>query len=114
MIVIADTSPIRYLVLLGLADLLPKLYGQVIVPEAVLSELCSIGSPKAVREFCESEPDWLEIRTLSTPVSNELLEILDLGESEAIQLATEIGIAGAGAREFLFFGGASEANSWRS
>lgn len=90
MIVIADTSPIRYLALLGHADLLPKLYGVVIVPTAVLAEMRAIGSPVVVKEFCDDIPDWLEVKPLSKPVSRDLLAVLDLGESEAIQLAMEI------------------------
>jgi predicted nucleic acid-binding protein len=32
MIVVSDTSPINYLVLIGPVDVLPQLYGEVIVP----------------------------------------------------------------------------------
>jgi hypothetical protein len=39
MIVIADTTPINYLLLLGRAEALQQLYGRVIVPAAVLAEL---------------------------------------------------------------------------
>ena len=39
MIVVSDTSPICYLVLIEAIDLLPQLYGQVIIPQAVLLEL---------------------------------------------------------------------------
>ena len=39
---IADTSPIQYLFQTGLLDLLPALYGEVILPEAVVSELASV------------------------------------------------------------------------
>lgn len=90
MIVIADTTPIRYLVLLGYADFLPRLYGEVVIPTAVFDELTSSGSPDKVRQFMDAKPDWLELRPLSKPVSPELLEILDRGESEAIELAIEI------------------------
>lgn len=90
MIVIADTTPIRYLVLLGYADFLPRLYGEVIIPTAVFDELTSAGSPEKVRHFMATKPDWLELRPLSKPVSPALLEILDRGESEAIELAIEI------------------------
>jgi len=37
MIAVADTSPICYLILIGEIDLLPKLFSQVLVPEAVSS-----------------------------------------------------------------------------
>src|SRR5215813_603215 len=39
MIVIADTTPVNYLVLIQAADLLPCLFGQVLIPPAVFAEL---------------------------------------------------------------------------
>ncbi|NEO71290.1 hypothetical protein [Moorena sp. SIO3H5] len=39
--VIADTSPIQYLYQTNLLDLLPQLYGSVIVPQAVANELAA-------------------------------------------------------------------------
>ncbi len=38
-VVIADTSPINYLVLIGEAGILGQLYRRVVIPEAVLAEL---------------------------------------------------------------------------
>jgi hypothetical protein len=49
-IIVADSAPLHYLVLLDLQDLLPQLYGDVLVPTAVVSELSSAGAPKKVRE----------------------------------------------------------------
>jgi len=37
--VIANTSPIQYLFQLGLLDLLPRLYGSVLVPPAVHDDI---------------------------------------------------------------------------
>ena len=39
--VIADTSPIQYLYQINLLDLLPQLYGSVIIPQAVANELAA-------------------------------------------------------------------------
>ena len=39
MIVVADTSPINYLILIGEIDILPKMYGSVVVPQTVREEL---------------------------------------------------------------------------
>lgn len=39
MIVVADASPLRYLVAIGAADVLKTLYDRVLVPEAVAAEL---------------------------------------------------------------------------
>jgi len=39
MLVVADTTPINYLVLIGQIDLLASLYEQVVIPSAVAAEL---------------------------------------------------------------------------
>ena len=39
MVVVADSSPLRYLVGLGKQDLLPELLGEIWIPSAVLEEL---------------------------------------------------------------------------
>ena len=39
MVVVADTSPINYLVLIGQIDLLIRLYTRILIPPAVLAEL---------------------------------------------------------------------------
>ena len=48
MIVVADSGPLHYLILLEQVDLLRRFYGQVLVPEAVASELSNAGA----RESC--------------------------------------------------------------
>jgi len=39
MIVVADTSPINYLLLINQIDLLPRLFRQIIIPEIVRDEM---------------------------------------------------------------------------
>lgn len=48
MIVISDTTPINYLVLIGCAELLPALYQRIVVPEAVFKELQAVGPSNPV------------------------------------------------------------------
>jgi predicted nucleic acid-binding protein len=48
MIVIADTTPLNCLVLIGESELLPTLYGGVAIPMAMLMELRSRGIPAPV------------------------------------------------------------------
>ena len=43
MIVVADTGPIHYLVLIGAVDVLKPLYGRVLVPQTVVEELKHAG-----------------------------------------------------------------------
>ena len=45
MIVIADTSPLNYLILIGEAEVLWRLYGRIVIPEAVLRELQNPQAP---------------------------------------------------------------------
>src|SRR6185437_15542920 len=91
MIVVADTSPINYLVLIGEIQLLPALFGQVLVPKAAFQELQHPKTPVQVRRWIAHSPAWLDVRTVS-PIPNPGLMNLDIGEREAIQLALELGI----------------------
>ena len=88
MIVVSDTSPINYLVLIGHAELLPALFGAVYIPPAVLSELSHKDAPLVVHEWLRTIPAWLV--THSPAVMDPTLS-LDRGESEAISLAMELG-----------------------
>ena len=47
-VVVADTSPLSYLVLIGQIEVLHRLYGKVFVPPEVLAELASSGAPPQV------------------------------------------------------------------
>src|SRR5712664_2463012 len=49
MIVIADTGPINYLVLIGEIEVLPALYHRVLVPPSVCEELKRPRAPETVR-----------------------------------------------------------------
>ena len=50
MIVVADSGPLHYLILLDHADLLRRFYGRVAVPDAVAAELISPGVLRAGAE----------------------------------------------------------------
>lgn len=39
MLVVADTAPLNYLVLTDVQDILPVLYGSILVPRQVIQEL---------------------------------------------------------------------------
>jgi predicted nucleic acid-binding protein len=49
-LVIADTSPIFYLLSIGHIDLLPQLFGKILLPKAVQKELTHPAAPVAVRD----------------------------------------------------------------
>jgi predicted nucleic acid-binding protein len=86
-IVVADTSPLNYLVLIGEVDILPKIFGKLTLPSAVLQELSSPLSPDAVRNWLSISPDWIELRE---PRSIDASIKLGIGEVAAISLAVEI------------------------
>jgi predicted nucleic acid-binding protein len=88
MIVVADTSPLRYLVVIEHDHLLPKLYGRVLIPPAVAEELNHESTPKVVRVWLAGPPSWLEIRQPTHTLQPEV--DLDRGEREAIALAEEV------------------------
>lgn len=89
MIIISDTSPICYLILIDCIEVLPILYKTVIIPQAVYQELTAEATPKAVKEWIQNYPDWLIIRNITNSSDSEL-DKLDRGERAAIILAEEI------------------------
>jgi hypothetical protein len=48
MIVVADTSPINYLLLIKEIDILPKMYGKVVIPRAVQEEFLRQVAPEII------------------------------------------------------------------
>jgi predicted nucleic acid-binding protein len=87
MIIVSDTSPINYLVLIREIELLPKLFGEVVIPQAVLDELKQEGTPEAVKNWIASNPQWLEIQNAK---AIDQTITLGAGEREAISLAVEL------------------------
>ena len=89
MIVVSDTSPLNYLVLIKQEDLLLKLFGRVIIPQVVFNELSAAGASAQVRDWAQNLPVWIEVKQTALTANNSL-NILDAGEREAILLAQEL------------------------
>lgn len=89
MIVVADTSPINYLILIDQIEILEVLYGKILIPHAVHEELLNLKAPSSVRTWAKNPPGWLEILSPSTQLHPPLPR-LDRGEAEAIALAKEL------------------------
>ena len=87
MIVVADTGPLHYLILIEHAELLHRLYGEVLVPDAVVTELASPSAPTAVRNWLSLPPTWLSVVSVEADRVQEVTDELDLGERAAIALA---------------------------
>ncbi|MDP8982837.1 MAG: DUF3368 domain-containing protein [Acidobacteriota bacterium] len=88
MVVVADASPINYLVLIDQIEILPRLYARVLVPPAVLQELKHPVAPAPVRDWAANPPEWLEVLAPKSSYVN--VARLDRGESEAIALAIDM------------------------
>lgn len=90
MIVVSDTSPLNYLVLIDLQHILPALFERILIPAAVRDELRSAGAPEAISRFMAAAPAWLEICQVSDV--DPKLQHLDRGEREAITLAASLSV----------------------
>lgn len=93
MIVVADSGPLHYLILLEETELLRQLYENVIIPQSVADELHAPGAPQIVSKWLKAPPSWLEIVRVTDEEIASVSEDLDLGERAAIALAERIGAA---------------------
>jgi predicted nucleic acid-binding protein len=73
MIVAADTSPLNFLVLLGYIEILPKIHGEVLIPQAVLDELQDSDAPVEVRAWVSAPPAWLRISSTVTGINSSII-----------------------------------------
>jgi predicted nucleic acid-binding protein len=90
-LVIADTGPINYLILIGHIDLLPALFEKVILPSAVQAELTARSTPSSVRNWVAELPAWVEVRETSNDFDNDpLLKGIDERERAAINLSATL------------------------
>lgn len=88
--VVSDTSSICYLILVGEIDLLPRLFGRIVIPPGVRDELAAPGAPEEVRAWTEEPPGWLEVHSVQSIPSSIALG-LHAGEREVLALAIESG-----------------------
>ena len=86
-VVVSDSSPIHYLVLVEAIEFLPRLFQEVIVPRAVAEELRQPQTPAEVYDWISSPPKWVRIHVCATV--DESLP-LGRGEKEAISTAQEL------------------------
>jgi predicted nucleic acid-binding protein len=91
MIVVADTTPLNYLILIGEVELLSTLYENVLIPKEVHRELMHSKSPPQVRAWAASLPAWCDVREVNA-VPDDALDELDAGERDAILLALDAGV----------------------
>ncbi len=86
-LVIADTGPVNYLILIGSIEILPRLFERVVLPSNVQKELSHSKAPAMVRRWISNPPAWLEIYQAEP---TEPLKGIDEGEAAVISLATAL------------------------
>lgn len=89
MIVISDSTPLRYLIEIGESRILKEIFGRVIIPTGVLEELEQKNTPQQIKEWIGSPPDWLETRPADMSLFTPQKQI-GKGEHQAIALALEL------------------------
>jgi predicted nucleic acid-binding protein len=85
-LVVSDTTPLNYLILIGAVEVLPKLFRKILIPPAVITEMRHPKAPASVATWAAHPPDWIEIRS----ARHSLWLELGAGESEAISLVSEL------------------------
>lgn len=83
--VVCNTSPLQYLHQIALLEMLPAIYGKILVPQAVEDEI-SAGRQAGVNLPDLASLDWLEVREV-TPTSWPVPRDIHQGEAEVIALA---------------------------
>ena len=87
MIVVSNTSPLTNLIQIGKADLLRVLYGEIIIPSAVATELSRIRT----QQLFLRKAKWIKVEQVKDfDAVESLFNKLDYGEAEAIVLAKEV------------------------
>jgi predicted nucleic acid-binding protein len=88
-VVVADTTPIRYLAEINHLDLLPQLFTTIHIPTLVYRELQQPSTPTHVRRQLATPLSWLVIAP-EAPTSDPGLMALDEGERAALTLGVAI------------------------
>lgn len=86
-VVIADTSPINYLILIGCIDVLRTLYTCIVIPTEVFHELTAEGTPQPVSSWIQDQRDWIDVRLAPQAAIIQTTANLEAGEEAAIRLA---------------------------
>ena len=87
--VVSNTSPICYLYLINHIEILPNLFGDIYIPEAVYNELQDRSAPLELQRWIRQPPSWLNINEVNISSDSNLFR-LHAGERDAIYLAKEI------------------------
>jgi predicted nucleic acid-binding protein len=86
--VIADATLLHYLIEIQAIDVLPGLFGRIIIPPAVIQDLQHTNTPVLVRTWIASLPPLVVVQAPSS-AADPAVSRLGAGEREAILLAHE-------------------------
>lgn len=89
-LIVADTSPLVYLLLIDHIAILPQLFEAILVPNAVFGELRNPRAPGQVQAWAADLPNWVEIKSVPDLSQDAALQSLGAGERAAISLALSI------------------------
>jgi len=87
-VVVSDTTPLHYLILVGRESILEKLYGKVFIPPGVLAELGHTSAPVQISNWATHPPAWVIVATPER--IPQRYDGLDFGERQALALAVEM------------------------
>lgn len=88
MIIVSDTTPLHYLILVKQEEILPALFGEIILPVAVATEMSHERAPAEVSKWIENPPSWIHIKSPSAKALDSIRG-LGKGETAGIALALE-------------------------
>ena len=89
-LVVTNSRPVIALAVVGQLDLLGALYGSVLIPGAVWSEVTEVGARRpGAHELASAS--WVERVDVDPPPDRLLTEELGAGEAEAVTLAVRRG-----------------------
>lgn len=91
MLVVADTTPLNYLILIDAVGVLPALFEKVVIPAAVAEEMSRQLTPNSVRAWIASPPSWRELgQVLDADELPVTVRSLHAGERAALSLALRL------------------------
>ena len=88
-LIVADTSPLVYLVLIRQIEILPALFENILIPGAVHAELRNALAPSVVQGWALALPPWFDLIEVGD-IPDDALCGLGAGERAAISLALSI------------------------
>lgn len=89
MIIISDTSCITNLFQIDALEILPKLFGKILIPEAVFNELLAFHENTFTLQLSANKIELTEVTDLELLQKAKFYD-LDAGETEAIALALQL------------------------